>query len=170
MAAGRSAFAPSGAQARERIDVDRVIGDALAIINEELQLHRIEMHLELGASAATVVADRGHVQQVILNLAANAIDAMAQQPGGAKELAIVSKATKSGGVVVSVADTGPGVDPDLADHISMRSLPPSPTAPAWVSRFADRWPEPRRSLVLSREHAPGAAFCVELPGAPDGTP
>jgi signal transduction histidine kinase len=160
----RSIFT-TGPQVRERVEINAVIRDAVAILRAELEAHGISLQLELEAPTGTILANRGQVQQVILNLATNAIDAMAESADRPRILKIASGAGESEGVVVSVIDTGVGVGADAAARI----FDPFFTTRAkgtgmglaicrsLVSNHGGR-------LWLSPDHSPGAALNFFLPG------
>ncbi len=91
------------------LDINDLIGEALALTRGELQRHRIQVQTEPNAHLPQVRGDRIQLQQVLLNLIANAIDSMAAKDG-ARVLSLRSDVhDDGGGVIVSVADTGTGV-------------------------------------------------------------
>jgi signal transduction histidine kinase len=150
---------------REAIDVDALVRDVLAVLRRELDAHGIALRTELRASRIPILANRGQIHQVMLNLAANAIDAMAESGAATKTLRIVTGPGEGGGVVVSVLDTGGGVRPEIADRI----FDPFFTTRAEGSGMGLAI---CRSLVQSHggrlwhSQAPptGAAFHIHLPG------
>ncbi|MFA5990561.1 MAG: PAS domain S-box protein [Sphingomonas sp.] len=75
----------------------------------------VAVSFDLDPSATPVLVDRVQIQQVLINLMRNAIEAMAQAP--VRELRVSSRALSDGCVCVSVADTGPGVDPVVAEKL-----------------------------------------------------
>jgi signal transduction histidine kinase len=64
-----------------------------------------------------ILADRIQMQQVILNLMMNAVEAMSGSGEGPRELLVCSRTDESRGVSVSVRDSGPGLDPKTLDHL-----------------------------------------------------
>jgi signal transduction histidine kinase len=102
-------------RARTPIDVNNLIFAVLAIVRYELQTHEIELSTELADSLPTFEGDRVQLQQVILNLIMNAIEAM--QSVEPRQLSIRSCVSKPDFVHVSIADTGTGIDPSNLDHI-----------------------------------------------------
>jgi signal transduction histidine kinase len=100
---------------RTSLDVNDLIGEALALARGELQRHRIMVQAE-PAQVPQVRGDRIQLQQVILNLITNAIDSMATKDGP-RVLCVKSEVHDSGGVMVSVGDTGTGVEPKDIDQI-----------------------------------------------------
>jgi C4-dicarboxylate-specific signal transduction histidine kinase len=102
-------------RARTPVDVNNLIFAVLAIVRYELQTHEIELSIELADSLPTFEGDRVQLQQVILNLIMNAIEAM--QSVDPRLLSIRSCVSKPNFVHISVADTGTGIDPSNLDHI-----------------------------------------------------
>jgi signal transduction histidine kinase len=102
------------------LDVNVLIGDALALEQGDLHKHQIEVRLQPAAQVLEVQGDRVQLQQVLLNLITNAIQAMAteDQP---RVLCVRSDAHEGNFVLVSVADTGTGIKPpDIARIFSPR--------------------------------------------------
>ena len=102
-------------QARNLIDVNELIFTVLAIVRYELQKHGVELRTELDESLPALEGDRVQLQQVVLNLVMNAIEAM--QSVAPRILSIRSCVKKPNFVHVAVEDTGTGIDPSDHDHI-----------------------------------------------------
>jgi signal transduction histidine kinase len=98
------------------LDVNDLIGDALALVRGDLQRHRILVQAESNEQLPHVMGDRLQLQQVLLNLITNAIDSMAAKDGP-RVLCVKSDVHAGGGVKVSVADTGIGVVSQDIDRI-----------------------------------------------------
>jgi signal transduction histidine kinase len=101
---------------RTSLDVNDLIEETLALARDDLQRHRILVQAEPHAELPQVIGDRIQLQQVLLNLITNAIDAMAakEEP---RVLRVKSDVHAGGGVKVSVADTGTGIDSHGVDRI-----------------------------------------------------
>jgi signal transduction histidine kinase len=101
-------------QARNPIDINKLIFTVLAIVRPELQKHGVELRIELDKSLPASEGDKVQLQQVVLNLVMNAIEAMQVAP---RILSIRSCVSKPDFVHVAVEDTGRGIDPSNHDHI-----------------------------------------------------
>ena len=102
-------------QARNPIDINKLIFAVLAIVRYELQKHEVELRTELDESLPALEGDRVQLQQVVLNLVMNAIEAM--QLVAPRILSIRSCVSKPNFVHVAVEDTGTGIDPSNHDRI-----------------------------------------------------
>jgi signal transduction histidine kinase len=101
---------------RTSIDVNGLIGEALALVRDDLQKHRILFEAEPNARLPQVIGDRIQLQQVLLNLITNAIDSMAATDGP-RVLRVKSQIRDDGAVVVSIADTGAGISAQAVDRL-----------------------------------------------------
>jgi signal transduction histidine kinase/ligand-binding sensor domain-containing protein len=101
----------------EDVSINHEIHEILSIINGEALKNDVSARAELGLNLPLIKADRIELQQVLLNLAVNAIQAMSTLKAGRRELMIRSEADGEGGVAVSVSDTGPGLDPAAYERI-----------------------------------------------------
>jgi C4-dicarboxylate-specific signal transduction histidine kinase len=97
------------------IDINELISSVLAIVRYELQNHGVALRTRLYEPLPALQGNRVQLQQVVLNLVMNAIEAM--QTAELRRLSISSCVNNSKFVRVSVEDTGTGVDPSKTDHI-----------------------------------------------------
>jgi signal transduction histidine kinase len=102
---------------RDALDLNETVIDALTLTRSEIQGSGIALRTELAAELPPVVADRVQLQQVILNLVVNAIEAMAQIDEGHRELVVRTANEGAATVRLSVQDSGPGIDRQEADRI-----------------------------------------------------
>ncbi|MEN8106688.1 MAG: ATP-binding protein [Pseudomonadota bacterium] len=110
-------FAAKGKVQRAAMDLNRMIGDATSFIEPELDKQRITLRLDLARDLPSVIADSIQIEQVILNLMHNAIEAMNEEGIGAGELVVSSRHAEEGQLEVMVRDTGPGLDPGTVDRL-----------------------------------------------------
>ena len=114
---GLRALARKSAPQLTRLDLDDVIRDVLAIARGELLRHDVVLRTELAADGRPVMGDRVQLQQVLLNLVMNGIEAMKEVTERARELTITSALAEPGGVLVAVKDTGTGLDPAVQERM-----------------------------------------------------
>jgi signal transduction histidine kinase len=100
---------------RSPIDINQLIFTVLGIVRHELQKQGVELRTELDESLPALEGDRVQLQQVVLNLVMNAIEAM--QPVAPRILSVRSCISKPNFVHVAIEDTGTGIDPSNHDHI-----------------------------------------------------
>ena len=98
------------------LDVNEVIREVLALAHKELTVGGVAVHTELSPDVPTVLGDRVQLQQVMLNLIMNAIDAMLLIKDRPRTL-LIKSAKHAAGVLVEVQDSGRGLDPKQASRI-----------------------------------------------------
>jgi signal transduction histidine kinase len=100
------------------LDVGTVVEEALALARDELTQHKVSVRLELESPLPPVLGDRIQLQQVLLNLINNAIQAMSGVLERSREINIRCKAQpRDEGIVLTLQDSGIGLQPGLADHV-----------------------------------------------------
>jgi two-component system, LuxR family, sensor kinase FixL len=100
-----------------RLDVNDVIEETIPLVRSQAISNRVTLRLQLTSGLPAVLADRIQLQQVIINLAINAIDAMKPVVNRPRELTIRSQLSKEGQVLVAAQDTGVGIEPDKMDRL-----------------------------------------------------
>ena len=101
---------------RERFDLNQAVGDVIVLARHEFLKHGVSVRTDLAAQLPAVDGDRVQLQQVLLNLVLNAIEAMSGQEG-ARELNIGTRRDGADAVVVTLRDTGPGIAPANLDRL-----------------------------------------------------
>lgn len=111
----RSLFKKGDLQ-RELIDLNEIICEMIVLLRSEAARCSISVHTNLAGDLPTISADRVQLQQVLMNLMLNAIDAIKER-GVAGELTITSRRSLDRHVMISVSDTGVGIPPQRAKRI-----------------------------------------------------
>jgi PAS domain S-box-containing protein len=109
-------FFRKGSELREPVDLNELIRGMVGILRNEVAQHSIGVRTELAAELPLVTADRVQLQQVLMNLMINGIDAM-KDVNGQRQLTLISELSDDKLVLVSVRDTGPGLPADRADKV-----------------------------------------------------
>jgi PAS domain S-box-containing protein len=98
----------------ELVDANEVIAEMLILLRYEASRHSVKMRTDLGEELSPVMTDRVRLQQVLINLMINGIEAMRDNGG---ELCIKSQLTEDGRLLISVSDNGVGLPAEKADQI-----------------------------------------------------
>jgi two-component system sensor kinase FixL len=101
---------------REPTDVNVLISELTELIQLAAKTHAVQYRLELAVEPPQADVDRTRIQQVILNLVHNALEALAESPG-VREVAVRTRLTSEGEVEIAVCDTGPGVSPAIVPRL-----------------------------------------------------
>jgi signal transduction histidine kinase len=107
----RSVF-KKGALQRDLVDLNQVVNDVLALLRDEATKWQVGISSELAANVPPLVADRVQLQQVLMNLMVNSIDAM-KGVDGPRKLTVTSQHDGGEQVLVAVRDSGIGLPPDI---------------------------------------------------------
>jgi predicted ATPase/signal transduction histidine kinase len=114
---GLRALAKKSGPQLTQLELNGAIQEVLALIGGELQRRGVSLRTALAAVDRPIVGDRVQLQQVVLNLILNGVEAMNSVTDRPKVLAISSELIEPGAVQVAVEDTGTGLDPSTADRI-----------------------------------------------------
>jgi C4-dicarboxylate-specific signal transduction histidine kinase len=108
----------NGPPRKEQFDLNEAIQDVIAVIRSEVLRHGVSLQTQLASDLPPIAGERIQLQQVMLNLTLNAVEAMAGLDEGIRELHITTEMEAAGGVVlVAVLDSGPGLDPTNVEHV-----------------------------------------------------
>jgi two-component system sensor kinase FixL len=99
------------------LDVNEMVIEMTRLVSTEAALRDVSVHLELAPQLPPVRGDRVQLQQVILNLVLNGLDAMREQVAAARTLVIQTGMDSSGAIRMAVRDSGPGIDAGALDDI-----------------------------------------------------
>jgi signal transduction histidine kinase len=99
------------------VEINEAILEIVELTRREMVKNAISMHMQLAESLPAVQGDRVQLQQVMLNLVINAIEAMSGMSEGPRELLINTRKTESDEVLLVVRDSGPGLTPESADRL-----------------------------------------------------
>jgi two-component system, LuxR family, sensor kinase FixL len=111
------ALAKKAPPRKDWLDINETILEVVALARSEAQSSRVSLQTQLSKEVPLILGDRIQLQQVILNLIINAIEAMSGIGEGPRELQVGSGKDESQGVRVTVRDSGPGLDPESLDHL-----------------------------------------------------
>jgi C4-dicarboxylate-specific signal transduction histidine kinase len=151
-----------GTSERELVDVNEVIREMVVLLRGEAMRYSILVKTELEADTPRVMADRVQLQQVLMNLMVNAIDAM-KDADGARELAIKSQRGENHQVLVSVNDTGVGLPQQQADQIFNAFFTTKPHGTGMGLRISTSIIEAHGGRLWATDNSPrGASFCFTL--------
>jgi PAS domain S-box-containing protein len=103
-----------GTPQRQPVDVNDIIQEMVVLLQHEAGRRAVAIRTELAERLPDIIADRVQVQQVLMNLMLNGIEAMKDAPG---ELVITSQGTDDGPLLISVSDSGGGIPPEQAERI-----------------------------------------------------
>jgi len=152
------------------VDLNALVEESFGFLRHELAANGVTVSVALAADLPSISADRTQIQQVLVNLAVNAVQAMAQARTPEPRLALRTLKSKGGRVRVEIEDSGPGIP---ADHV----------ARLFESFFTTKAGGLGIGLSLSRsiveahggeiefiDTGGGARFAVTLPAAPEAQP
>jgi C4-dicarboxylate-specific signal transduction histidine kinase len=101
----------------DSLDLNEAIEDVIALVRGELLKYRVSVQTQLAEGLPPVRGDRVQLQQVMLNLIINAIEAMTSVEDEARELVVSTQSYAAEGLLVGVGDSGPGVAPKDRERI-----------------------------------------------------
>jgi PAS domain S-box-containing protein len=165
------AMSKNTAPERGQVDVNYAIAEVLALTRDELQRHRVAVQTDLRSKLPTIMADRVQLQQVVLNLVMNGIDAMRAVTDRPRILTVRSQLNDQGNVVVNVADSGVGLDPANRDRIFESFFTTKPEGMGMGLAISNTIIEAHHGRLWAESGSPfGAVFGFTLPLAAGVSP
>jgi signal transduction histidine kinase len=99
------------------LDVNTIVREVIVLMQHELIRHGISLRTELATATSLILGDRVQLQQVVINLVMNGIEAMEPVTDRPRELVIRSRCDEEQSMIVSVTDCGVGISRDDADRL-----------------------------------------------------
>jgi PAS domain S-box-containing protein len=148
---------------REGVDVNEVVREMIVLLRSEATRYSISVRTELESALPQVLGDRVQLQQVLMNLLLNGMDAM-KDVDTTRELIIKSQPAKDELVMVSVCDTGVGLPPQQAEQIFNAFFTTKPYGTGMGLRISRSIIESHGGSLWAANNSPrGASFCFTLP-------
>src|SRR6266403_1639129 len=158
-----SSLFKKGALQRELVDVNEVVRDMIVLLRSEATRYSISVRTKLAADLPEVVGDRVQLQQVLMNLMINGIDAM-RDVDGPRELVVKSERGEDQQALVSVSDTGVGLPQQQADQIFNAFFTTKSHGTGMGLRISRSIVESHGGRLWAAENSPrGASFYITLP-------
>jgi signal transduction histidine kinase/CheY-like chemotaxis protein len=155
---------------KDRLDINETILELILLTDAEVRSNRISLQTQLSKGLPPILGDRIQLQQVILNLIKNAIEAIAEASDGPRELLVSSGKDESKGVLVVVRDSGPGLDPETLVHLFDPFYTTKPEGMGMGLAISRSIIEAHGGRLWAAPNEPhGAIFQFRLPAEGDGT-
>jgi two-component system sensor kinase FixL len=135
----------------------------------DARVHNVRLQMELTPDLPQVLANRVEIQQVVLNLVRNAIEALESVPPERRDLLLGTAAGADGTVEISVTDSGPGVDQKIVDRLFAPFVTTKPAGAGLGLAISRSIVEAHKGTLRYRpQGAGGACFMLRLPHAQGG--
>ncbi|HWZ74936.1 MAG TPA: MHYT domain-containing protein [Candidatus Sulfotelmatobacter sp.] len=152
-----------GTPQRESVDVNEVAREMIVLLGDEASRHSISVRTELAEDLPHVIGDRVQLQQVLMNLIVNGVDAM-HDVDGPRELIIKSQPAENNELLLSVSDTGVGLPRNQADQIFNAFFTTKAHGTGMGLRISRSIIESHGGRLWAADNSPrGASFCFTLP-------
>jgi PAS domain S-box-containing protein len=162
------ALAKKAPAQKDWLDVNETIQEVFALARSEIQRNGVAFETQLSEQVPLILADRIQLQQVILNLMMNAIEAMSGLSNGPRELLVRSGADGSEHAVISVQDSGPGIASENLDHLFKAFYTTKPQGMGMGLAISRSIIEAHGGRLWATANAPrGAVFQFVLPVGSD---
>jgi PAS domain S-box-containing protein len=152
-----------GTPQRELVDVNEVAREMIVLLGDEASRHSISIRTELAEDLPHVIGDRVQLQQVLMNLIVNGVDAM-HEVDGLRELTIKSQPAQNNELLLSVSDTGVGLPRHQVDEIFNAFFTTKTHGTGMGLHISRSIVESHGGRLWAANNSPhGARFCFTLP-------
>jgi PAS domain S-box-containing protein len=161
----RALLRKAPAQADE-LDINEVIGETLALARSEILRNDVSLQTQLARDLPPIRGDRVQLQQVIMNLVMNAVEAMSSPAEGTRELQIRTDKNEKDSVAITVSDSGPVLKPEALDRFFEAFYSTKPTGMGIGLSICRSIIEAHEGRILARANVPcGATLHITLPAS-----
>jgi two-component system sensor kinase FixL len=151
---------------RELIDINALLGELAELIQLDAKTHQVRCKLELAGELPLVSVDRAQIQQVILNLVRNSIEALGEAVAAGREIIVSTSASPQGGTEITVRDNGPGVAAAIVPCLFDPFCSSKPNGTGLGLAISRTIIKSHQGTLDYRPNSPaGACFIVRLPTA-----
>jgi C4-dicarboxylate-specific signal transduction histidine kinase len=148
------------------LDLNETVRQVFSLLRSELQKNDVIVSLKLTDALPHVMADEVQLQQVILNLAVNAIDALSSVADRPRTLRVKSDRSDASGLTVMLEDSGAGIDPNNVDRIFEPFFTTKANGMGMGLSICRSIVEAHGGrLTVSPAHPQGSAFIINLPAS-----
>jgi PAS domain S-box-containing protein len=155
----------------EPLNMNEVIGEVIELTRSEAMKSDVSVETQFAENLSAVTGDQTQLQQVILNLILNAVQAMSESGLDVRELQISTEANQPDGVIVSVRDSGPGIRQENLDRLFDPFYTTKSTGMGMGLAICRSIVEGHGGRIWATANVPqGAAFHFTLPAAPAWIP
>jgi two-component system, LuxR family, sensor kinase FixL len=156
-----------GSTEHQPVAIDAIVRDTSQLVMSDAVIRGVSLQLDISSSLPPVNGSRVQLQQVVLNLLVNALEAMTARSSGPRVVTVAAQNGETDGIVVSVSDNGPGL-PAPPDTIFEAFYTTKPSGTGLGLSIARSIVEAHGGTLQARNRqGGGAVFCVTLPAAGD---
>jgi C4-dicarboxylate-specific signal transduction histidine kinase len=154
-------FSKKGLTGKGELEINEAILEVVGLVRCEMSVNGVAARMQLADGVPHIVGDKVQLQQVILNLIINGIEAMSEVREGLRELLISTCNTGTGGVIVAISDSGPGLPDAGSERIFDSTAPGGLGMGLSICRSIVEAHGGRLWVAPNEPH--GAVFCMMLP-------
>lgn len=146
-----------------RLDLNEVIEEALLVVQREIATHSVRLETDFEPALPWIIGDRVQIQQVIINIALNAAQAMGDIPNARREIMVKTAELAGGKIEVLVTDTGPGIAADHLDRLFEGFFTTKKQGMGMGLPICRSIIEAHGGFIRAENGTAGACFRIELP-------
>jgi PAS domain S-box-containing protein len=157
-------FVSKGGTSKGPVDVDRVILEMCSFLDWELRNGKVSINLDLDSQGHTIEANAVQIEQVLLNLIRNSLEAIHSARISNGQLTLKTRALNDRSIRITITDNGPGIDMDMCSKLFEPFQTNKETGMGMglsISRSIIQ--AHKGSILLSKSDGNGTTFCIELP-------
>jgi PAS domain S-box-containing protein len=154
---------------RQPLEINSVAADVLQVVSSDAALRNVVISADLAPGLPRILGDRVHLQQVLLNLILNGMDAMAGEARGRRRLSLRTRLGADGQVEIAVMDSGHGIPPDKLPRVFEPFYTTKPSGMGMGLSISRTIIAAHHGRITAETNSTGGAtFRVTLPVAKDG--